>query len=184
MLNNIDKFKLPIGLSVVGIVLILGGIFTSSKPQREYPKESLVNTQKLVSVDVSGAVNKPGVYQVKDGSRVEDVIKAAGGFAENANQEYISKYLNLAQKLVDGSKIFVPFAGENASAPLGAVPNESKVNINTASQAQLEALPGIGPTTAAKIISLRPYQTIEDILNKKAVSKSVYEKIKDQLLLY
>lgn len=182
----IEKYKLPIGLGVVGIVLIIGGIFASglnkAKP-KEFPKESLVQSEKIISVDVSGAVQKPGVYKLKDGDRIEEAVAAAGGFAENANQSFISKYLNLAQKLSDGSKVYVPFEGEQGSAA-GSAPNQSKININTASQAELEALPSVGPTTAAKIISLRPYQTMEDLLNKKAVSKSVYEKIKDQLVLY
>ncbi len=180
----IEKYKLPIGLSIVGIVLIIGGIFASglniAKP-KQYPKESLVSTDRFISVDVSGAVQTPGVYKLKDGDRIEEAIKAAGGFAENANQEFISKYLNLAQRLSDGSKIFVPQTGENGTT---GTSGQAKVNINTASQSEIENLPGIGPTTASKIISLRPYQTIEDLLNKKAVTKSVYEKIKDQLVLY
>lgn len=187
MLNNFEKFKLPIALAIVGIVLMLGGIFTSGlnkNQSNQFPKESLVSSSKTVSVDVSGAVVKSGVYQLKEGARIEDIIKAAGGFAENANQEYISKYLNLAQKLVDGSKVYVPLAGENAPASLGSTSSQTKVNINTATQAQIETLPGIGPISASKIISLRPYQVIEDLLNKKAVNKSVYEKIKDQLSLY
>ncbi len=192
LLANIEKFKLPIALSILGLVLIMGGIFASGlskqKP-KEYPKESLVDSQKMISVDVSGAVKNPGVYQLKDGSRIEDSIKASGGFADNANQEYISKYLNMAQKLSDGSKVYIPqegdptspggFAGQGQGA--GA---QSKININTAVQSEIEALPGIGPVTASKIISGRPYQQMEDLLNKKVVSKSVFEKIKDQLVLY
>lgn len=182
----IEKYRLPIGLSIVGIVLIIGGIFASglniAKP-KQYPKESLVQAEKIISVDVSGAVLKPGVYQLKDGSRIEEAIAASGGFAENANQEYISKYLNLAQKLSDGFKVYIPLTAEPPAAA-GSTPNQSKVNINKASQAEIEALPGIGPTTAAKIISLRPFQSIEDLLNKKAVSRSVYEKIKDLVVLY
>lgn len=179
----LQKFRLPIGLALIGIVLIIGGIVSSglNKP-KTYPKESLVQSQKLISIDVSGAVNNPGVYQIKDGSRIEEAIVAAGGFSENANKEYISKYLNMAQKLSDGGKIYVPFVGEQ-----GIVAGESKaekVNINTATQAELEALSGIGPGYASKIISDRPYQTIEDLLNKKIIPKSTFDKIKDQLVVY
>lgn len=200
--EKLDQFKLPIGLSLVGIVLIVGGMFasglTKSKPKdpsassgRGFPKESLVESQKFISVDVSGAVAKPGVYQLKDGSRIEDAVAAAGGFTETANGEYISKYLNMALKLSDGSKIYVPVAGEN-SVPSGGggggtvagVSATEKVNINISTQAQLEALPGIGPVTASKIISDRPYQAAEELLNKKIVNKSTFEKIKDQLVVY
>ncbi|MCL4366163.1 helix-hairpin-helix domain-containing protein [Patescibacteria group bacterium] len=189
--EKIDRFKIPLGLSLVGIVLIVGGILTSglhkSKP-KEFPKESLVENQKVVSVDVSGAVVKPGVYQLKDGSRIEEAIAAAGGFNQEANEEYISKYLNMAQKVSDGSKVYVPAKGENGatgqSGVVAGVNVKSKVNINMASQADLENLPGIGPVAASKIIAGRPYQTAEDLLNKKAVSKAVFEKIKDQIVVY
>ncbi len=189
-LERIEKFKLPIALSVVGIVLIIGGIFSSglhkSKPQ-DFPKESLVDSQKLISVDISGAVKNPGVYQLKDGSRIEDGIKEAGGFSNNVNQEYVSKYLNLAQKLSDGSKVYVPLEGEqanNSQAGVAGVNSQAKVNINTATQAEIEALPGIGPVTASKVISSRPYQTIEELQSKKVVSNSVFEKIKDLVVVY
>lgn len=196
-MTQIEKYKLPIVLSLLGIVLIIGGIFASglnksaSWRTKEYPKESLVQNIKTLSVDISGAVVKPGVYQLKDGSRIEEAVSAAGGFSETANKEYISKYLNLAQKLSDGSKVYIPTEGESvpqgfagAGAAAGIAGVQSKVNINTASQSEIEALPGIGPVTAAKIVSLRPYQTLEDLLNKKAVSRSVFEKIKDVLTLY
>jgi len=189
--QNLQKFKLPIALSLLGLVLILGGIFASGlnkSAPKEFPKESLVESQKIISVDVSGAVNKPGVYQLKDGSRIEDAINSAGGFAEIANGEYVSKYLNMAQRLTDGTKIYVPFEGESgANVQSGVVAGSStgaKVNINTSTQAELEALPGIGPVTASKIISDRPYQEVGDLLNKKVVSKSVFEKIKDQIVVY
>lgn len=187
----LEKFKLPIALSLLGTVLIIGGIFTSSlykaKP-KDFPKESLVESQKTISVDVSGAVLKPGVYQLKDGVRIEQAISVAGGFVQNSNREYISKYLNLAQKLTDGSKIYIPFEGENAAAAGGSTVagtnTQTKVNINTASQAEIEALPSIGSSTALKIISGRPYQAIDELVNKKVVSKAVFEKIKDTLVVY
>lgn len=189
--EKLEKFKLPIGLSLVGIVLMLGGIFssglTNSQP-KSFPKESLVETQKTNSVDVSGAVTNPGVYQLKDGARIEDAIKAAGGFSQDANKVYISKSLNMAQKLSDGTKVYVPFEGESGvSGQGGAVAGttaQAKVNINTALQSDLENLPGIGPVTASKIISDRPYQAVEDLLNKKVVSKAVFEKNKDMISVY
>lgn len=190
LFQTIERFKLAIGLSVVGIVLIIGGIFASGlskqKP-KDFPKESLVQVEKFISVDVSGAVKKAGVYQLKDGARIQEAIAAAEGFAENANGEFISKYLNLAQKLSDGFKVYVPFEGEQASASQTSVAGnnaQAKVNINTATQAEIETLPGIGPATASKIISARPYQKIEEVLDKKIVSKAVFEKIKDLVVTY
>lgn len=187
--EKIDKFRLPIGLAIVGIVLIIGGIFASSvnKQKPQYPQESIVSSAKQISVDVSGAVNKPGVYQLKEGSRIEDAIAAAGGFSSSANGEYISKYFNMAQLVSDGSKIYVPVSGENGPAVQSGVAGantRAKININTASQVDLEALPGIGPVTAAKIISDRPYSKIEDLLSLKVVFKSTFEKIKDLIVVY
>ncbi len=189
--QKLERFKLPIGLSAVGLVLIIGGVFASglnNQKPKTFPKESLVEDQKTISVDVSGAVIEPGVYRLKEGSRIEEAVKAAGGFSQNANTEYISKYLNMAQKISDGSKIYVPSQGENEAnvqtGQVSGVSTQAKININTASQSELEALPGIGPVTASKIISDRPYQKIEELISKKVVSRSVYDKIKDSLTLY
>ncbi len=186
--KKLDKFKIPLGLSLVGLVLIIGGVFVSglTKPKVEYPKESIVSGLKKISVDVSGAVVNPGVYQLDEGQRVEDAILAAGGLSENASGEYIAKYLNMALKLSDSMKIYVPFAGEQYSGGVGGgtvAGVQAKVNVNTATQAELEALPGIGPVTASKIISGRPYSKIEDLLTLKIVSKSVFEKIKDSIVI-
>lgn len=189
----LNKFKIPIALSLVGIVLIIGGMVVSGfqKSTKEYPKESIIELQKFISVDVSGAVVKPGVYQLDSGKRVEDAILSAGGFSEDANGEYVSKSLNLALKLSDGMKIYIPRKGE--SSPVGAglgggsvagTQIQGKVNINSASQSELEALPGIGVVTAAKIISGRPYSKVEDLLNLKIVNKSTFEKIKNSIVLY
>lgn len=188
--EKLDQFKIPIALSILGLVLIVGGVFAAglNKTRQDFPKESLVKQDKILSVDVSGAVNKPGVYQLKDGSRIEDAVKVAGGFSGTANTEFVAKYLNMAQKLIDGSKVYVPAEGENGvtgQAPVVAgTSTQTQVNINIASQSDLEALPGIGPVTASKIISGRPYQKAEELLSKKAVSKAVFEKIKDQIVVY
>ena len=190
----VDKFKLPIALSLVGVVLIIGGLFASSsgKPQsNDFPKESIVSGQKFISIDVSGAVNSPGVHQVEESGRIEDAINAAGGFSEKANTEYIDKQLNLAQKLTDGTKIYIPFEGETSAGTVMGVRSQAsgtaineKVNINTSTQAQLESLSGVGPVTASKIITGRPYASIEELLGKKIVGKAVYEKIKDFIVSY
>ncbi|EKD91286.1 MAG: hypothetical protein ACD_30C00028G0005 [uncultured bacterium] len=184
--SKLDQYKLPIALCLVGLVLIIGGIISSgflNKP-KTIPKESLVknDTPGLIKVDISGAVLKPAVYEISQTARIEDVIKLAGGFSQNANQEYISKSLNLSQKISDGQKIYIPINGE--IAPIGQVAGASaagKIGINSSSQADLEKLPGVGPATAAKIISSRPYNDLNELVSKKAVSKALLEKIKDMI---
>lgn len=189
--EKLEKFKLPIALSLLGLVLIIGGVFTSGinkQKAKDYPKESLVHSNKTISVDVSGAVEKAGVYKLQDGSRVEEAILAAGGFNETADGEYISKYLNMAQKLSDGTKIYVPFSGETVntqgSGIVAGSSTQAKVNINTASQAELESLPGIASVRASNIISGRLYQNIEELLSRKIIGPAIFENIKDQIVVY
>lgn len=185
----LEQFKLPLALSLAGLVLIIGGLVSGQASTREdaFPKESLISSRSII-LDISGAVNKPGVYKLDHNSRIEDAIKAAGGIRENANSEYVSKYLNMAQKLSDGMKIYIPFVDEqgivSAVKSVGGISSglSGQVSINSASQSELEALPGIGPVTASKIISGRPYGKPEDLLNQKIVSKSTWEKIKDSVV--
>lgn len=191
--QKLDTYKIPIALCLVGLVLIIGGIISSgffNKP-KTIPKESLIRNEKpgLIKVDVSGAVLKPAVYEISQAARIEDVVKMAGGFSQDANQEYISKSLNLSQKISDGQKIYIPFAYE--TAPTGAVAGistagksislQSKVGVNSSSQADLEKLPGVGPATAARIVSSRPYQSLDELVVRKAVSRTLLEKIKEQI---
>ncbi len=192
----ISEYKLPIGLSLVGIVLIIGGIFSSNlaslpsiKPKaspKVYPKQSIVDPSKLtdLKVDISGAIKAPGVYTLTTSSRVEDLIKQSGGFLNTANAEFIAKSLNLSQKLADGMKIYIPFEGETGTV-LAANSNNTNtsniilIGINTATASQLDTLPAVGSVTAQKIIDNRPYSDISELLSKKVVGKSTFEKIKD-----
>lgn len=184
----VNHYKLPMILSLVGLVLIAGGIFASQPSQKtlknDFPKESIVKGPAELKADISGAVKEPGVYTLASGDRVEDVIKRAGGFAENANREYIAKRLNLSLKVSDGLKLYIPFEGEAAVVQISNPDSQApggKIGLNSASSGQLEALDGVGPATASKIISSRPYQDIADLKTKKVVSNSVYEKIKDSV---
>ena len=184
----LNENRLSVALFAIGFVLLLAGYFstTFSEKPKELPKESIVQkTEGFFKVDLSGAISKPGVYTIEEGARIEDVISSAGGFTSGVNKEYISKSLNLAQKVSDGQKIYIPFDGENSAPQISggqvAGASSEKVSLNSGSQTDLESLPGIGPATASKIISNRPYSDINDLLNKKAVSKSVFEKIKDSV---
>lgn len=135
-----------------------------------------------IVVHVDGAVGSPGIYRLASDSRVDDAIKAAGGLTSDADQSRI----NLAAKVSDGQKIHIASQGEAGSSVMGQVSGESTglININTASESQLDRLPGVGPVTAGKIIASRPYSAPEDLLTKKVVSSSVFEKIKDLITVY
>lgn len=170
---------------LAGVVLLGGGIFWwLSTPDRTTQIEVIsaettpmpVKPSENITVDISGAVEHPGVYRLSAGARVEDAVASAGGLATDAQREWIQRYLNRAAKLTDGQKIYIPREGEPAK-----VQESTGININTASQAELEALPGIGPVTAKKIMAARPYEKIEELTERKVISAAVFAKIKDQI---
>jgi competence protein ComEA len=141
-------------------------------------------TERPVIVHISGAVPRPGVYALPEGSRVQDAIAAAGGFLAEAEKTQI----NLAALLIDGEKLEIPFI--EGGSPVLPTPGPTVVavtteliNINTASQSELEILPGIGPTTAQKIIEYREqngeFVSIEEIINVSGIGPGLYERIKD-----
>lgn len=138
-------------------------------------------SRKMIKIDIEGAVQKPGIYEIPDDSRIQDVLITAGGLIAKADRTTISRTINLAQHLFDGQKIYFPEVGETAANTPISQPSQSNsgiVNINTASESDLDTLPGVGPVTAAKIIAGRPYQNISDLITKHLVGQSVYDKIK------
>ena len=143
-------------------------------------------TEQPIVVQIAGAVPRPGVYALARGSRVQDAISAAGGFLAEADKTGI----NLARALEDGEQLEIPYT-EGASPVLGtplpasteSASSAELININTASLAELDSLPGIGPTTAQKIIDYReqsgPFLAKEDIINVSGIGPGTYERIKD-----
>ena len=191
----VKKNLLFVSLVLIGFLLVVVGIFQYFKPQKSgiefVSSEQSVkgaSTEQIsnskISVDVEGSVLKPGVYSLPEGSRLQDALVASGGFNSNADRVYVSKKINLAQKLTDGMKIYIPAVGETVSAGSGGVQplsvnSSTLVGINSASQSELEALPKIGPVTAQKIISGRPYADISDLVSKKIIGQKTLDAIKD-----
>ncbi len=201
--SSLDGFlgehKIALAVGLVGLVLLIGGVISSGIIPKTFIKStkagsgisqaSVVSNPSEIKVDVSGAVMDPGVYTLPSNSRVEDAIKAAGGVTGAADPMYLSKSLNLAQKVSDGMKVFIPEAGQfssQGSSPsvAGASSENSLININSAGLSELDQLPGVGPVGAQKIIDGRPYGSIEELFTKKAVTRSVYEKIKELVSTY
>lgn len=197
----LKRYALPVSLGFLGVILfgygLISFIFRNSETQDfvfTSAEESIASAStsakkiKQVMVDVSGEVLQPGVYNLDEGSRIKDAIDAAGGFSNEADQEFIAQRLNLAAKVVDGSKIYIPLKGEEPRAESIGLATESQssglININDANLSELDSLSGVGAVTAQKIIDNRPYQAVEELMSKKVVSKSVYEKIKDKISLY
>ena len=183
----IEAHRWAVLLALVGITLMGAGVFwwrsgDSELAQPEF-EISATESAKLV-VDVSGEVAKPGVYELPAGSRVEDVLQIAGGETENADTNYIEKYLNRAAKVNDGQKLYIPSRDAEKTQNSNVKSQKDLININSASQAELEALPGIGPVTAGKIIANRPYQNISELVERKIVGQKVYDQIKDQISVW
>ncbi len=165
-------FGILIGLFATGV------IWLATTQPRGTPVVLLpTSTPVKLVVYVSGAVMSPGVYLLDDGSRINDAIQAAGGFAVGAEQEQI----NLALLVHDGDQIDVP--GIVSASHV----NAGRVNINTATVDELDSLPGIGPTTAQNIINYRlqngPFQTLQDLQNVPGVGPATYDQIKDLITI-
>ncbi len=147
-------------------------------------------TPPPLRIYVCGAVRHPDVYRLPVGSIVKEAIEAAGGPTAKADLNHI----NLALQLADQQQVYVPEVGEDnppvsppsgPPAPAAAGQSGGKININTASVEALDALPGIGPAFAQRIVDYRqangPFQRIEDITNVSGIGPATFEKIKDRI---
>jgi competence protein ComEA len=139
---------------------------------------------ETVVVDVEGAVIHPGVVELPAGSRVADAVEAAGGYSGQADLTAAAGQVNLAAALRDGQQIVVPVVGAPSSGGGGA--EGGLVNLNTASADELDALPGIGPVTVDKIVAARkeqPFASLDELVNRKVLTKSQLDKIRDLVTL-
>ncbi|MDQ6795315.1 MAG: ComEA family DNA-binding protein [Chloroflexota bacterium] len=160
-----------------------GGVLGSSAAQGSGPERS--PTGRELVVQVVGAVRQPGVYHLAAGDRVGDAIEAAGGYGPRVDAARAGLELNLAALIGDGDQIRVPSRDDQATArgggPAPASTAKPLVHLSSATEAELDALPGIGPVTAAKIIAARqeqPFTSIQDLRARKLVGQSTFDKIK------
>ena len=166
-------------------------------------KSETEEQKETIKIHISGAVNKEGLIELEENSLINDAIEKAGGLKENA---YIDD-INLAFPLEDGMKIYIPNINEkqqteqqensqnsyiskdsgtytiNNTNTLQSNTKTEKININTANQSELESLPGIGPSTATKIINYRnengKFKSIEDLKEVSGIGESKFNKIKE-----
>jgi len=151
-------------------------------------------SDKKVVVDISGAVQDPGLYKVSSNLRVGELVDIAGGFNTNASAIWISRNLNLAQEISDAQKFYIPFEWDtyvaesynvvslkssSASTTSNTGTGNSAINVNNASIEDLDELPGIGPVSAQKIMDNRSYSSLEEFKTKSGLGESVVEKIED-----
>ncbi|NDA82419.1 MAG: ComEA family DNA-binding protein [Actinobacteria bacterium] len=143
------------------------------------------SSNQVIYIDVAGKVKTPGVYQLPEGSRVIDAITIAGGVKLGVSTSHI----NLARKLVDGEQVLI-MKEKFISAPTSSGRKSifaGKVSLNSASKAQFDSLPGIGPVIAQRIIDYRnkngPFQTLESIQSVSGIGESIFRQISSRLTL-
>jgi competence protein ComEA len=189
-----------VALALIGTILASGGspvveLPSGLDPATSGPGESAsdAGAGAEVVVEVAGAVAHPGLYHLAAGQRVADAIAAAGGYGPRVDPTRATAELNLATRLADGDRVVVP-SRDDASGPptgpgvggggqAGAAPGASSlIDLNRATAAELDTLPGIGPVTAAKIIAAREDQrfgSVDDLRTRKLVGPSTFEKLRD-----
>jgi competence protein ComEA len=161
----------------VAIVLVLavrhfaGGGSAAPSVVPLQPAKATAAKPKLLVVDVAGAVRRPGLYRLQEGTRIADALAAAGGATAKAATDLV----NLAAPLADGEQVVVPHqvetsgaaGGAAASPPAAGASPAAPLDLNTATVEQLDALPGVGPTTAQKIVDYRqahgPFHSVAEL---------------------
>jgi competence protein ComEA len=168
---TLDRRRVIVAAIVLFVVLALAGrmFLRSGRPAVPPPVRVAVSTQSksasTLFVHVVGAVHRPGLYRVPEGSRVADALRRAGGATRRAQLELV----NLAALVADGQQVVVPRRGSAAAAPPGAGTGmpAGPVHLNTATLEQLDALPGVGPVTAQKILDYRQehgaFRSVEEL---------------------
>ena len=190
-----------VGALLIGGVALVIGVSGSGGGAVEGPPtssdagatESLPPQGGGLVIDVAGAVAQPGLYHLPIGSRVGDAVDAAGGFGPRVDVDRVGQELNLAETLTDGQQVRVPSRDDPATASGGGASGNAAgtggsgsgsgggaaalVNLNSATQAELEALPGIGPVTATKIIAAReetPFRSVDELRDRGLVGEKTF----------
>lgn len=199
----LSQYKIEIILLSLALAATLfSGIFFFLSIQR-IPDKELISQEQIFSsipqekyfVDLQGSVERPDVYEISSGARLKDILIVSGGLSADADRIYFARNFNLARLLKDQEKIYIPSLYETETNLLSENQNvlgqnlqlsnqaEGTVHINTATMDELDTLPGIGKITAQKIIQNRPYDNVQELLDKKIVNKSVFENIKQMVSL-
>lgn len=197
------RISLLIGLGIVQGLIIIGLVFTNQKSaQTENTDEWLLEMQSESEsifqepeeqepvfwvVDVKGAVTNPGIYEVAKNMRVQNAIDLAGGLLQNAE----TRHINFAQHVTDQMLLYIPVVGEEIVDIPYTQPNSpveegtSKININTATDLELQALPGIGEKKALQIINYRTengsFSTIEELMEVSGIGQKTFDTLKESI---
>lgn len=158
------------------------------KEEEEMLEDDAASDSEKIIIDIKGEINAPGVYEMQLGDRMIDIVDRAGGLTDDASETAI----NLAEKLQDEMAIIIPKEGDEplesndiGSMESGTSSKTDKLNLNHATQSELETLNGIGPSKAEAIISYREenglFQTVEDVLEVNGIGEKTLESFKDDI---
>lgn len=182
----VKKYLIPVTMAIFFGFLFSGLILLiNSRPNGNSIQIIPAPTVSPIQVYITGAVQKPGLYQLEKGSRLSDLITMAGGLTTSKTYN-----LNLAAKLYDGQHILLDeelnLTESSDKSDMQSLASIKKININEANIEELETLPGIGETRAKDIINYRNtigfFEEIEDILNVKGIGESTFDKLKDLIV--
>lgn len=180
-------FFLAFGSAGGGGVLVEGTTALDDPAASAMPVGVAISREPELIVQIVGAVARPGVFHLPGGARVGDLVEAAGGYSARVDAARASRELNLAARLNDGDQVRVPSRDdEEPSGPVTGDVSEAAtdglVDLNRATAAELEALPGIGPVTANKILGARdelPFSSVDELRSRKLVGEKTFTKLKD-----
>lgn len=201
-----ERVRLFVGVAGLGAFLLgVGVVVTLLISQPEWREAQVVKEEagkmgegeeageksEEIVIDISGSVEKPGVYRFPLNSRVNDALVAAGGLSSDADRDWVARSINLAQALTDGMKLFIPSTNSVNSGVEGVRERvagassqaSSFISINTATTTALESLWGVGEVRAKAIVEGRPYGSLEELVTRKILPQSVVERNKDKLSL-
>jgi len=195
---TLSRYRGYVILTLIYAIVFAGYILYERRPQPEPieivdPTPNPTYTPAPIHIHVTGAVQRPGVYVLPPASRLFQAVEAAGGLASDADPEKV----NLVDQLRDGQQVFMPRLGipppPSPTPIMGSLnpggspaePGQGLININTATAAQLDALPGIGPAYAARIIAYREahglFSSPAQIMEVKGIGSKTYEKIENRI---
>jgi competence protein ComEA len=186
----------PLALAAIGAAILVGGLAlviaiggpsgVAAGPDATAlaAETGVAAGATTVVVDIAGAVVTPGVYRLATGARIGDAIEAAGGFGPRVDAARAARELNLAAALKDGQQVHVPSrddAGTGNGGDGSGGSSKTLIDLNSATQAELESLPGIGPVTAGKIVEARaeaPFRAIDDLRERGLVGQKTFDSIR------
>lgn len=210
-MSNLKKYLVfPIASFVLGFFFAnaVNMLVPGSQEDSELPSDC-AEEESFIYIELGGAVNKPGVYRVEKNARLKEAVDMAEGFSSDYDYLWTAKNINLSKTLEDAEKVFIPFASTktfgnqsdtglpayyfavdsddstavqtNSSSSSYNSSSNGKTNVNSATLAELDELPGVGAVYAQKILDNRPYSDYQNLMDKAGLSQSLMDKIKDSI---